>query len=55
MTAFIIISIILFFISIISNIIYILNPDNIFKGGAIFGLICFTSMIIWAIFLLIQR
>jgi hypothetical protein len=54
MTAFIITSMILFLISIISNIAYIINPNTIFKGAAATGLIFFSAMVAWSIFLLIS-
>ena len=54
MTAFIIISMILFFLSMVSNVLFILNENTSFKGGAIFGLIVFTFMFAWGSFILLQ-
>ena len=52
MTAFIIISLVLFLLSMFSSIIYVLNPEAEFRGGAVIGLIMFTVMSAWSIFLL---
>jgi hypothetical protein len=52
MTAFIITSIAIFFVSIVSNIIFILNNYTESKFGAVIGLILFTSMMIWGFTLL---
>lgn len=52
MTAFIIVSMIFFILSMISNIGYIISPSTIWKGGAVIGLICFSAMTAWSAFLL---
>ena len=54
MTAFIIASIVLFVICIVSNLAYITNPNTIFKGAAAVGLMVFSAMVAWATFLLID-
>lgn len=54
MTAFIIASIVIFVISIISNLAYITNPNTVFKGASAVGLIIFSAMTAWATFLLIN-
>jgi hypothetical protein len=52
MTAFIIVTLILFLFSLLSNIVFVLNENTTFKSGSVFGLIVFTSMIVWGISLL---
>jgi hypothetical protein len=54
MTAFIISSLVLFFLSLVSNILFVLNENTTFKGGAVVGLIIFTSMLVWGSLLLFQ-
>lgn len=54
MIAFIIASMVIFIISIVSNLAYIVNPNTIFKGAAATGLIFFSVMTAWAVFLLIN-
>mgnify|MGYP003638478361 CR=1 FL=1 len=53
MTIFIIASIVLFLLSLISNIVYVLNIDSPSRMGAVFGIIAFSIMISWGAFLLI--
>lgn len=52
MTAFLIASIVLFFISLLSNVVYVLNNYTDLKGGAIVGIVIFSGMIVWALSLL---
>ena len=52
MTAFLIVCIVLFFISIVSNTVYVLNNYTENKAGAVLGLIVFSGMIAWAFSLL---
>ena len=52
MTAFLIVSIVLFLISLLSNAAYIINAHTELKGGSILGLIVFSGMIVWALSLL---
>jgi len=52
MMAFIIVSLVLFFFSLISNAIFVLNENTTFKSGSVVGLVIFTSMIVWGISLL---
>lgn len=54
MTAFLIVSVVLFLLSILSNIIFVLNENVTAKGGAVLGVIVFTGMIVWALTLLFQ-
>jgi hypothetical protein len=51
MTAFIIVCIALFSLSLISNVIFILTSEDTRAGGVI-GMIAFTAMIVWGIALL---
>ena len=53
MTAFLIICMILFLISIISNTAYILNNYTDHKLGSVIGLVIFTGMFVWALSILI--
>ena len=52
MTTFIVLSSLLFLLSIVTNIIFIMNEHTQNKGGAVFGLMVFTIMFSWSIFLL---
>ena len=52
MTAFLITSIVLFFISLLSNVVYVLNNHTDLKGGSIIGIAVFSGMIVWALSLL---
>jgi hypothetical protein len=52
MTAFLIASIVLFFISLLSNIVYVLNNYTELKGGSVIGIVVFSGMIAWALSLL---
>jgi len=52
MTAFIIVCIALFIISIVSNGLFILNNNTEFKAGALIGIIVFSGMTAWALSLL---
>jgi hypothetical protein len=52
MTAFLIVTIALFLVSIISNTVFILNNYTDSKSGAILGLVIFSGMIVWALTLL---
>lgn len=52
MTAFIITSIVLFFLSLGSNTVYLLSEESPNKIGAVFGVAVFSVMISWAVFLL---
>ena len=51
MTAFLITCIFIFVLSLTSNIVFILTSEES-RGGAVFGMIAFTAMTAWAIFLL---
>jgi len=53
MTAFIIVTIILFLLSLSSNIVYVLSGEAPNKLGSVSGIIIFSSMIAWATFLLL--
>jgi hypothetical protein len=53
MTAFIITTIVLFLLSLGSNIVYLSNRESPNRFGSISGIIVFTAMISWAMFLLL--
>ena len=52
MTAFIVITLVLFLLAMITNTIFILNENTQNKGGAVLGLMVFTAMSVWGMFLL---
>lgn len=47
MTAFIIACLAIFFLSLISNIIFVLTTDGT-RAGGIIGIVTFTAMIVWS-------
>jgi len=53
MTAFIITTILLFLLSLASNIVYASSNDSPNKIGSVSGIIIFSVMISWAVFLLV--
>jgi len=53
MTAFIITTIVLFLLSLGSNMVYLSNGESPNRMGAIFGVAIFSVMISWAVFLLL--
>lgn len=52
MTAFLIVCIFLFLLSIFSNAVFILNNYTEVKLGAVLGLLVFSGMVVWALNLL---
>ena len=54
MTAFIIVTMILFFLSLGSNMVYLSNGESPNRMGAVFGVAIFSIMISWAFFLLFE-
>lgn len=54
MTAFLIVCIFLFLLSIFSNAVFILNNYTEVKLGAVLGLLVFSGMVVWALTLLLQ-
>lgn len=52
---FLVCSLIIFVLSLISNIIFILTTSDNAKGGAILGVIAFTALIFWDISLILNQ
>lgn len=53
MTAFIIVTMSLFLLSLGSNMVYLSNGESPNRMGAIFGVVVFSIMVSWSVFLLI--
>jgi len=53
MTIFIIVTMALFLLSLVSNIVYLSNRESPNRMGATFGIIVFSVMTSWAVFLLV--